>query len=489
MRYMFRIRRTVAALLALAGCSIGLYAEAQSPTPANLFQPVDRAVTSVQLGPEVILGQPVQVDLNLLTSQCIGAMLNLNVIADEPLTGVVERVEHRSPMGFTVAGRLEEYQHGSFIIVVYEDVAVGVIRLPELNELYQLRYTSEGVHLIQRIDSSAYPPEQCYYGGGKPIDRLPHQPISAPRGASEPGPDRGGCAPLPPVYDVLMPYTHLARQAMGSTSAAIAQCQLAVEVGNEAYANSQINIHLRLVHTMEVVYDEPGDQGDWLDWVTADGLIGVIRNDYAADFVNMLTSGGTGIGWCGPDVNLAFSCARWDRAVNTWTLVHEMGHNQGCDHNREDAGEDCASSSYGYGHHFVGASGTEWGTVMSYIGTRLPNFSNPDVYHDGYPTGVPIGEEDSAHCAQVHNSWIFYCEPYRLTRFDVWVDFAHAGAEDGSFDLPYDTVAEGAANIVNGVGASEQPSLWIKAGSTGETISIDTPMFLRACGGLVTIGN
>jgi len=68
------------------------------------------------------------------------------------------------------------------------------------------------------------------------------------------------------------------------------------------------------------------------------------------------------------------------------------------------------------------------------------------------------------------------------------VDFAHVGAEHGTFDLPYRTVAEGAANIVNGLGASEPPGLWIKAGSTSETVSIDTPMVIHSCGGLVTIG-
>lgn len=98
-------------------------------------------------------------------------------------------------------------------------------------------------------------------------------------------------------------------------------------------------------------------------------------------------------------------------------------------------------------------------------------------------------DHNEAHNAQTINLRRSIVESHRLTRFDIRVDFAHAGAEQGTFDLPYDTVTEGAANLANGVGASEIPSLWIKAGSTGETVSIDTPTVIRACGGLVTIGN
>ena len=133
--------------------------------------------------------------------------------------------------------------------------------------------------------------------------------------------------------------------------------------------------------------------------------------------------------------------------------------------------------------------GDRRGTVMSYIGIRIPHFSNPDVEYNGYPTGVPIGDEGEAHCAHLHNVMDYTCERFRVSHYDVWVDFTHTGSEDGSFDLPFNTVAEGAANIINGVGASEGPNLWIKSGSTDETGSINTPMFIRACGGLVTIGN
>ena len=487
-----RILRLLIGITVCSLCSAPTRAQQESATPSRPFHLLERASINVPSNPEILRTQPVQVDLDCLAGSEFGRILNLTLAAETAYDAVVERSERRGPMQFTISGRLTGPQTGSFTIVVHKDVAVGIIRLFDLGLLYQLRYGADGVHLIQEIDPAQYPPEQCYAGGNKPALDLPEPPVQPPRSLAETDGARGGCQPPPPVYDLLMVYTHLARQAMGSTNAAIAQCQLAVEVGNEAYVNSQINIHLRLVHTMEVTYDESGDQEDWLNWLSNGYLASAIhqaRDDYACDFVNMLTAGGSGIGWCGPGVNLAFTCAKWTRAVNSWTLVHEMGHNQGCDHNRENAGENCACSSHAYGYHFIGNSGTDWGTVMSYAGVRIPYFSNPGIYYDGQPTGVPIGDPGEAHCVQVHNAWIFYCEPYRLTRSDIWVEYNPLPWEqDGSWDHPYNTIDLGVDAIAQGVGPSELPRLWIKGSSWTNTGTFDKPMAIHACGEDVYIG-
>ncbi len=448
--------RILLTAVALVGCAAGAHATQQSGTVARPFVPIETRVAT-PLGPEVMLAQPVQVDVDLLSRQVVGDWIDLSASAAEPLEGVVQRVQHRAPRRFTLAGSLEGHSHGSFILVVYEDVATGVIRMPEAGALCQLRFTSAGVHLLQWIDTAAYPPEQCDPGRAVPGGPAPDAPILAPDDDSAPPAERGDCVPLAPVYDVLMVYTSAARQAMGSTNAAIAQCQLAVEVGNEAYVNSEIDVRLRLAHTMETTYDEPGDQEDWLDWLTGSPTIAAARNDSGADFVNMLTSGGSGVGWCGPNSSHAYTCAKWDRAVNTWTLVHELGHNQGCDHNREDSGGDCAYYSYGYGHHFTGASGTEFGSVMSYLGTRVAHFSNPDIDFDGVPTGVPIGETGEAHCARIHNIMDYTCERFRPSRYDVWVDFSNTAACNWYKGKHSSFLANGIDGIWNDLNEPDEP--------------------------------
>jgi hypothetical protein len=127
---------------------------------------------------------------------------------------------------------------------------------------------------------------------------------------------------------------------------------------------------------------------------------------------------------------------------------------------------------------------------MSYKGTRVAHFSNPDVSFDGQPTGVPIGDPNEAHNAQTIINRKSTCEGFRLTRYDIWVDFSVGGGGNGTFSSPYNTVTNGANQIITpGVGANELPNLWIKSGSTSETATISKTMIIKACGGSVIIGN
>jgi len=206
----------------------------------------------------------------------------------------------------------------------------------------------------------------------------------------------------------------------------------------------------------------------------------------------MVVSYGSGIGWCGGGVNKAYTVVKWDRAVNTWSLAHEIGHNQGCDHNREDAGESCHAASYSYGYHFFGDSGTEWGTVMSYPGQRVAHFANPNISFDGQPTGILNGQPGEAYNVKTINGLAWYHEDYRVTRYDVWLDFDRICGWvltcDGTFAAPYSTLADAIAAIPEGENPSDLPNLWIKSSNSDETPTITKPMILRACDGPVIIG-
>jgi hypothetical protein len=83
----------------------------------------------------------------------------------------------------------------------------------------------------------------------------------------------------------------------------------------------------------------------------------------------------------------------------------------------------------------------------------------------------------SEHSA--HDTW-------RLHLAETWVDFSSLGFpfvfEFGTFELPFNTLAEGVAAALPGT------IVQIKSSSTRETIHIDKPLFVRAWGGPVTIG-
>jgi hypothetical protein len=216
-----------------------------------------------------------------------------------------------------------------------------------------------------------------------------------------------------------------------------------------------------------------------------------LRDNYGADFVSLFVDDGAycGMGWCSSDASSAFTVVRWDCAADSHSFAHEVGHNQGCAHDRENETPGCALYSYSYGWRFVGNDANEYRTVMAYPpGERIQHFSNPSVSHAGEPTGVSIGDPNEAHNARTINERRFVCEGFRQTHFDAWVDFAYSGTEMGTYGQPFDSVFEGVLYITTGVGASELPNLWIKAGSTSETVTISKAMTIRACGGTVTIG-
>ncbi len=64
----------------------------------------------------------------------------------------------------------------------------------------------------------------------------------------------------------------------------------------------------------------------------------------------------------------------------------------------------------------------------------------------------------------------------------VWVDFTHTGDEEGTFMEPYNTLEEG----VNAAGSGD--TIYVKAGFSGESLRIDSPVRIRAWEGCAVIG-
>jgi thermitase len=69
----------------------------------------------------------------------------------------------------------------------------------------------------------------------------------------------------------------------------------------------------------------------------------------------------------------------------------------------------------------------------------------------------------------------------RRTR-ETWVDFRYRGERHGTFEKPFSTGVDGISGVVPGT------TLYIKAGSTAETMRITRAMTIRAYGGAVILG-
>ena len=210
----------------------------------------------------------------------------------------------------------------------------------------------------------------------------------------------------PAVVDIMIVYTQAFQQSMGSAAAAEARAQLAIETANQMFAASEIQSRMRLVHTAKVSYVEDADMSVDL-WRLADPTDGFmdevaqLREQYAADVVHLFGSyqnfrRGQATGYPSDYHAVVIS-------GETSLFTHELGHNFGCQHDRNAAGT--GGSSYAFGHVFTADDGQKYGCVMSYTGNagavKLQRFSNPNISYKGTPTGIPKGRVDSADNARM----------------------------------------------------------------------------------------
>ena len=177
------------------------------------------------------------------------------------------------------------------------------------------------------------------------------------------------------LIDILVVYPTAVRSEAGNTSDVEATIASAVADSNLCYRKSLVPIQLRVVHMAEVNYTPTGTLNIDLDRLKEknDGYIDEVhdlRDQYGADLVCLLTTdsdfGGLASTMKRPTLGFessGFNVNVWDQlGAPNYTLAHEIGHNMGCLHNREDA---TWSDDYDYGDFcfgkrwLVGSEGTE----------------------------------------------------------------------------------------------------------------------------------
>jgi hypothetical protein len=163
---------------------------------------------------------------------------------------------------------------------------------------------------------------------------------------------------------------------------------------------------------------------------TTDGKmdeIHALRDKVGADLVSLIlqrsdsTSSGLGYVLDTPGDNLnplyGFSVVEYSYVTGTEVPSHELGHNFGCAHDRQNTTAPGAYS-YSYGYRFNGGDQLQYRTIMAYApGTRLAYFSNPNLTAPApisVPVGVPIGQTGEAYNALTVNQGAFEVANFRL---------------------------------------------------------------------------
>ncbi|GHD71385.1 hypothetical protein GCM10007164_17530 [Luteimonas padinae] len=233
------------------------------------------------------------------------------------------------------------------------------------------------------------------------------------------------------TVDVLLGYTPGFVSMLGGTSQALTRLNHIVTVGNQTFANSSVAVTLRLAGTLQVNYPETGSNRTALEQLTgSNGQTAVTipaslrplrnaRETHGADLVSLVRSlrdpehNGCGIAWLigGNQTQITQSHERFGYSVISdsngmqapsnghfcvdETLVHELGHNMGSQHDRESAtdtdGVDYGRYPYSFGYKTTPTTGN-FHTVMAYGDdgqTAYRIFSNPQsTYCGGRACGV-----------------------------------------------------------------------------------------------------
>lgn len=209
--------------------------------------------------------------------------------------------------------------------------------------------------------------------------------------------DRGGTFIF---ADVLIAYTPAARTAVGGTNSMISILTAMVADANTAYLNSDVDLRIRSAGMVETNYVESSsDMGLDLSRLqsVSDGNMDELhplRNDLGADLISLVvvnaSGGACGIGYLMTNVSNSFASSAVSvtsrTCISNLTFHHELGHNMGLAHDRDNAGG--ASRPYAYGYR---TPDNVYRTIMAYApGTRLNYFSNPNVSFAGRALGTPV---------------------------------------------------------------------------------------------------
>ncbi len=345
----------------------------------------------------------------------VGDELALNLFADASYTATVDRVSIDTQGTVSVRGRVQACPASYILISTYGGRTLASVKIPGESRQYLILYEPETLsHYLAELDPAK-------------VDEVQASPVIVP---PPPGPeDEAEIAELqdriavgqdpsdPATIDVMVVYTPLAREWAddfgGGIHNVIAQ---AMEKAELVLDNSQVGASMRLVHSAQVDYDETQD-----DSVThlvrltepEDGYMDEVhdwRDQYGADLVAIFArvSDTGGLAWLltyqAGRPGYAFSLTRVQQAALAYTHIHEMGHNMGCHHHKDQSFQpgptiwnDWPANTWSAGWRWTGDDEGHYCSVMTYTsGTYFPDgvdhvsvpyFSNPGVDYQGVPTG------------------------------------------------------------------------------------------------------
>ncbi len=450
----------------------------------------------------VIRSRPIEINPLLHSTSELekGSKLYLNLFEDANYTAEIEEVTISVEETISVRGSIEDFEIGYFVMSSTNGKTSGSIEIPEKKETFSIKPIEDSqTHHVLEIDkqesnilpsrSPLEPPsgpnENPKYSESLQYDNT--ETYETPKSANptemedisnNEAQTNLNSDPMEQVtVDVMIVYTlHADLWASGNEGNINNVIDQAISRGNEVLDNSETYLDINLVYSAEVEYEESGCSGadlrrlttspenkPWGDtWTCDDGdtydMTGYMneihdwRDKYGADLVALFSEVEDvgGLAWTLEDKHgredMGFSLTAVQQAADTYTLIHELGHNMGGHHHRDQN----TGPGPGLYNYSAGWRDPDEGicTVMTYksgeyfndgIDTyRIPYFSNPNIDYNG----ISIGDPDKADNARTLRETKHTIADYRKGGFELdWYyqyDAAHRSDADSGLDSAED---------------------------------------------------
>ncbi|MDR1877274.1 MAG: fibronectin type III domain-containing protein [Flavobacteriaceae bacterium] len=336
--------------------------------------------------------------------------LSLDLFTDKKYKAYIDKIETDINGNLSVRARLVDYPMGYCIITTSsEKNSLVFVEIPELNE----RYISRGninttQNYLLKLDENNNDELECDTHLIPPADSKNTEKIN--KEVLKTGQKTQLGVNDPAQIDVMILYTPKAKEYSNNYDGGIDNTiSLLMSKAELVLANSNVGVTISMVHSGEINYTESGSSSTDLNRLTgtSDGFMDEVhqwRDKYKADLVVLLAEMGDagGLGWLLSTMsgmpNYGFSLSRVQQASWTYTTIHEIGHNMGNGHHKQQTTSPGPGIfDYSAGWRWDGTDGNKYCSVMTYDkasyfadgikGTRVPYFSNPSISYLGSPTG------------------------------------------------------------------------------------------------------